>query len=80
LSDFERSKLERQAKEVANASRVSGLFQTGMAGYVMAALYTNRYDLSTEVENLELAPKSWVAKYSSNDRKFWSTNSSAACK
>jgi len=49
---------------------VEGLFQTGISGYVLAALYTNRYDLSHQVDEIDLHPKSWVNKYSSNERRF----------
>jgi len=65
---------------MAKLTRVDRLFQTGISGYVIAALYTNRYNLSNHVEDIDINPKSWVSRYSSEDRRLWSTNSSAACK
>jgi hypothetical protein len=58
---------------------VPRLFEWGISGYVLAALYTGRYDLSNVPGELELNPNSWVAKYSNNLKKSWSTNSSKAC-
>lgn len=56
------------------------IFEWGISGYLIAALYTGRYDLSNTVEELLLKPGSWVSLYSNNHKRAWSTNSSKACR
>jgi len=61
-------------------NKTSEIMKTGFSGYLIAALYNNKYDLSNHTEDIKLHPFSWVATYSNNLKQNWSTNSSKACR